>query len=240
MHLKVFCRNIEDNRLLKNDSELDVYYGLSDNYADMIPDFYNYLSDNEKARANRFKHKSDFNCYTAAHALLRIKLSKELKTTAKSILISETENGKPFASGVDLPFNLSRSKSMFAFAIGRSNQAVGIDIEQIKSSIDIKSISRNYFSISEQQSIFSFEKVTDQNCRFFEFWTRKEALLKAIGIGINTELKKVQVMEGDNQIDIDGIQPEADSYVISTFMNNNALISFASSNDYLPDFKDLS
>jgi len=240
MHLKVYCQNIQDTWFQGRSSDLDVYYGIVDSFVNMVPVFYYYLSDYEKARANRFKHESDYNCYISVHALLRIELSKLLRTKAKSIIIGESKNGKPFTSGVDLPFSLSRTKNVFAFAIGRSGQYLGIDIEQIKPGIDSINISRKYFSIKEQQLIFSFNRITDQNHAFFEIWTRKEALLKAIGVGINTELSKVQVLEGENHIDLEGVQTNTDTFKISTIMNARALISIASSIDVVPGFKNLS
>lgn len=240
MHLEVYCQNIDNTWFQKRTSDLVVYHGTADTFVNTVPVFYNYLSDFEKSRADRFRCENDYNCYISVHALLRIELSKLLKTNAKSIRIVESENGKPFTSDMDLPFSLSRTKNLFAFVIGRSNQFLGIDIEQIKREIDVTNISRNYFSINEQQLILLCDKTSDQNRTFFEIWTRKEALLKAIGIGINTELSEVQVMEGGNNIDIAGVQINADSFKITTTMNNTSLISVASSTDFAPRFKDLS
>jgi 4'-phosphopantetheinyl transferase len=141
---------------------------------------------------------------------------------------------------MDLPFSLSRANNSFAFVIGGSNQFLGIDIEQIKPGIDFINISKDYFSPKEQQLIFFFDRIVDQNQAFFEIWTRKEALLKAIGIGINTKLSKVQVLEGENHIDIENVNIDANTFKISTMMNNMTLISIASSIDFIPRFKELS
>ena len=240
MLLKVYCQNFKNTWFHGISSDLDVFYGIADSFVNTVPVFYNYLSDYEKARADRFRYEADYNCYVSVHALLRIELSKLLRTKARSIRIKESKNGKPFTTGGDLPFSLSRTNNLFAFVIGRSNQFLGIDIEQIKPGIDFTNISRNYFSIKEQQLILFFDKIADQNRAFFEIWTRKEALLKAIGVGINTELSKVQVLEGGNHIDIAGVKINADSFKITTIMNNRALISIASSLDFAPKLKDLS
>lgn len=240
MHFKIDCQNINNILLKSGNTDLDVYWGTANSFADKIPVFINYLSDNEKARANRFKHKSDFNCYISVHALLRIELSKLLETDAKSIRIEASQNGKPFTYDVDLPFSLSRAKNLFAFVIGRSNQLLGIDIEQIKSGVDFTGISRNYFSVKEQQRILLFESIADQSRFFFEIWTRKEALLKAVGVGINTDLSKVQVLEGKNEMNIEGVQTDADKFKISTIMNSGTIISIASSVDFTARLKELS
>jgi 4'-phosphopantetheinyl transferase len=159
---------------------------------------------------------------------------------AKSIRIAETETGKPFIPGFDLTFSLSRTKNMFAFVIGKNDQILGIDIEQIKPEIDYKNISLNYFSIEEQLSILSFKNIADQKRTFFEIWTRKEALLKALGAGINNNLVKVHVLEGENVLDLLGKQNNYHSFKIDTVRKKEAIISIASSTDFIPEFKNLS
>jgi phosphopantetheinyl transferase len=240
MQLKVFCRNVKDTWYQNKIKNLNIYFGNADNFLNEVTIFYSFLSDFEKAIANRFKHDIDYSCYISAHALLRIEISKLLKVEASSIVFDKSENGKPIISGIDLPFSLSRNKNYFAFTIGRSNQYLGIDIEQIKADFDIRAISRNYYSLTEQQLIFNYTTIADQSRTFLEFWTRKEALLKAVGIGINTNLSNVQVLEGENLIDIEELQINSGSFKIMTVMINSALISIASSIDFVPNFQALS
>jgi len=47
-------------------------------------------------------------------------------------------------------------------------------------------------------------------------------------------------LEGENSIDIEGVQINAGSFRIMTVMINSALISIASSNDFVPNFQVLS
>jgi 4'-phosphopantetheinyl transferase len=240
MCIKVYCQNLKEELLQKRGGDLEVYYGIVDSFADMVPVFYNYLPDHEKARANRFKKKSDYNSYISVHALLRIELSKLMNIEPRSIGIKESLTGKPFATDKDFPFSISRSFNSFAFVIGRGDQYLGVDIEQVKPEIDFKSIFRTYYSPDEQLYILQYNKIPDQKKAFYELWTRKEALLKATGIGINTELSKVQVLEGDNHIDIGEEQAFANTFTISTVLKNKLMISIASSIDYVPEFKDVS
>lgn len=240
MSFKVYCQNIENPWDKRKSGDLVVYHGLSDSFVNKLSLFYEYLSDQEKSKAERFKSEADYNCFVSVHALLRIELSKLLGAKAKSIKIGESEYGKPFISGMDLPFSLSRTKNLFAFVVGHSNQFLGIDIEQIKPEIDFMNISRNYFNVKEQELILSFNNIDDQKRTFFEIWTRKEALLKAIGIGINTELSKVPVLDGGNMVDLAGVQISNHSFKIATAMKKEAFISIASSTDFFPEFRNLS
>ncbi len=240
MHFKVYCENIENKQHSGRSGNLIVYHGLTESFLNKLPFFYDYLSEHEKSRAERFRHESDYNCYVSVHALLRIELSSLLGTKAKSIRIGVSEYGKPFIQGSDLPFSLSRTGNLFAFVVGRGNQFLGIDIEQIKPRIDFIGISRDYFSANEQQLILSYKNVTDQKRTFFEIWTRKEAFLKAIGVGINADLRKVQVMEGGNILNLAGVQLNNHVFKITTAIKKEALISVASSIDFIPEFKNLS
>ncbi|HBH83008.1 MAG: hypothetical protein A2X04_06115 [Bacteroidetes bacterium GWF2_41_9] len=240
MHLKVYCQNIEDPLSSGLSGDLEVYHGSADSFVNRLSGFYDLLSDNEKSRADRFKHSTDYDCYVSVHALLRIELSRILGIKARSIKIGTAETGKPFIQGVDRSFSLSRTKNLFAFVIGNGNQYMGIDIEQIKPEIDFKNISRNYFSVNEQQLILSFNNISDQKRTFFEIWTRKEALLKAIGIGISNDLVKVQVLDGENVLDLVGKQLSNHVFKIDTVRKKEAIISIASSIDFIPKFKNLS
>jgi 4'-phosphopantetheinyl transferase len=240
MQLNVFCQNIKDSWFQNIRKDLDIYIGKADSFLNKVTAFYDFLSDSEKERANRFKHDIDYNCYISAHALLRIEISKLLNVKARSIVFDKNENGKPLISGFDLPFSLSRNKNLFAFSIGRSNQYLGIDIEQIMEDIDFNTISQNYYSFKEQQFIFKYATIADQSRTFLEFWTRKEALLKAVGIGINTNLRNIQVLEGENLIDLEELQINSNSFKIMTVIINSTLLSIASSYDFIPNFQVLS
>lgn len=219
---------------------LIVYYGSADSFVYQFPVLTEYLSESESVRAERFTHSSDYKCYVAVHALLRIELSKLMGIKAKSVSIAVSETGKPFIPDSDMTFSLSRTKNMFAFVIGRDDQCLGIDIEQIKPEIDFKNISFNYFSVEEHRSILSFKDIADQKRTFFEIWTRKEALLKALGVGINIDLVKVHVLEGENVLDLLGKQNNHHSFKIHTVRKKEAIISIASSTDFVPEFKNLS
>ena len=214
MHFKVYCQNIVNTSYHGKSGKLVVYHGLSESFVNKLPFFFDYLSDHEKSRAECFKHESDYNCYVSVHALLRIELSKLLGTKAKSIRIGVTEYGKPFIPGIDLPFSLSRARNLFAFVVGHSNQFLGIDIEQIKPEIDFVNISRNYFSIKEHQLMLSSSNIADQKRTFFEIWTRKEALLKAM---LERRIQRFRVTQEEKSGELqNGPTREIKAYILST------------------------
>lgn len=87
-----------------------------------------------------------------------------------------TPGGKPYLAGAGR-FNISHSGEYVLAAF--SDKEVGADIERI-TDFDAREIS-HYFHPEEQAYI---ENSTDTKGSFFKLWTRKEAYLKATGIGI--------------------------------------------------------
>ncbi|MFT5822320.1 MAG: 4'-phosphopantetheinyl transferase [Crocinitomix sp.] len=87
-----------------------------------------------------------------------------------------TAEGKPLYKG-GKEFNISHSGDFVAVAF--SDEKVGIDIEKC-AEFDIDAIT-DYLHVDEKKYIHASKNVSDA---FFTVWTRKEAYLKARGIGI--------------------------------------------------------
>ncbi|MBL3658717.1 4'-phosphopantetheinyl transferase family protein [Fulvivirga sediminis] len=87
----------------------------------------------------------------------------------------------------NLDFNISHTKKAVACVISDCRR-VGIDIEEIS---DIKiSDFKNQWTDTEYQNIFEAE---DSKVAFFNYWTKKEAVLKADGRGLNIALNQIDV-----------------------------------------------
>lgn len=95
------------------------------------------------------------------------------------------EHGKPYIlDHEDIHFNLSHCREAAACYI--SSKPVGIDIETIHPLK--KSLMEYTMNHDEQQHILASY---DPGRAFTRLWTRKEAVLKLIGTGINNNLKEV-------------------------------------------------
>lgn len=88
-------------------------------------------------------------------------------------------NNKPLIEGWK-SFNISHSGQMVIVALSDFSDEIGIDLEMIDHGTEVLSL-LSFFCDEEQRLI-----TNDRNPheRFFEIWTRKEALLKATGVGI--------------------------------------------------------
>jgi 4'-phosphopantetheinyl transferase len=90
-----------------------------------------------------------------------------------------------------LHFNLAHSEERVVLAV--SEQLVGVDIEVRRRISDIESLAAQVFSSREM----SAWKAPGDAESFLALWTRKEALLKGIGLGITEHLKDVSVFFGN-------------------------------------------
>lgn len=144
------------------------------------------LSLDELQRANQFHFPEDREHFVKCHGLLRSILNLYTKTDPSEITFGRGACGKPFITGSFLKFNLSHSKDRMLCAVTMRCE-VGVDIEYIQPSFDWKPVARIFFTAAEIQTIKSFPE-NFQVQTFFRIWTRKEALAKALGIGLSQKM----------------------------------------------------
>lgn len=178
-------------------------------------DAYGPLLDNEeKARADRFLHARDRERFIAGHGLSRMLLGGYLGIAPGAIQFRRGEFGKPFLEGHPLHFNLSDTKDAVLLAV--APWPIGADIETMHRNTDHQQVADHYFSAMEVASI---RDAPDGLRRFLELWTRKEAVLKASGVGLMDDLKKLEVGGPANTMTIshpDFIRLAAPTYHVYT------------------------
>jgi 4'-phosphopantetheinyl transferase len=94
------------------------------------------------------------------------------------------ERGKPHLANDpgELAFNLSHSGDLSLVAISRGRE-VGVDVEQVKPERDLVAIAERALGPEEGAMVRAAEG--DERTRlFYELWTRHEARLKCLGVGL--------------------------------------------------------
>ena len=150
-----------------------------------------WLSPSEKARACRFRFQRDAKRYRAGHIALRRLLSQH----------DEVHPGTEFQIGLhgkpstgSRPFNTSDSGAHLLVAIGTAigGSPIGVDLELIRPMPDSLDLAQRYFSAAERASLRA-AAADDVVPMFLAGWTRKEACLKAVGLGLNVETSTIEV-----------------------------------------------
>ncbi len=163
-----------------------------------IPYLQTILDSIEWDRASRFKYEKDRNLFITAHGLLRIILGNLLCIPATQVRLKTGAQGKPALDDAyhkSISFSISHSGSAVAILLS-SQYAVGVDVEYIRPIKDVDSIIHRYF---HPQEISYFEGLPDEekSKKFYQLWTQKEAVVKALGKGLFFPLDRFSVEGSD-------------------------------------------
>ena len=158
-------------------------------------DYARLLSRDEQARADRLRFEQLKQRFIVGCGTRKVILGHYLNVAPKEVEFDYLPNGKPvLSSGLlhsALCFNLSHSDEMLLLAVTH-HRAVGIDIEHIRSDVDVENLANQFFSPAERAELEALPS-NKKLASFFSGWTRKEAFLKARGEGITYPLDQFSV-----------------------------------------------
>jgi 4'-phosphopantetheinyl transferase len=155
------------------------------------------LSEDERQRAARFHFPANRDRFIAAHGCLRDVLARYLHCETSQLSFSANHYGKPALNDHKLEFNLSHSGDYGLIAVVQERK-VGVDVERIRQGISSQVIARQYFSKSEVAELLALSR-NHWETGFFNCWTRKEAFIKARGLGLSLPLESFDVSLTPNE-----------------------------------------
>ena len=164
------------------------------------------LSADEVARANRFHFERDRQRYTTGRAALRRLLGHYAGVSPGALTFRYGGREKPEidqpSEARDIMFNVSHrgDYALYAFTRGRD---VGVDIEHLRDVPEALAIARNHFTPAESALLAAAAARGEVRECFFRFWTRKEAVIKAVGTGLSMPL---------DEFDVSSTTPEGDAW----------------------------
>ncbi len=156
-----------------------------------VHDLYQNLSSDEINRASRFHFEKDKVGFSIARRGLRNILARYLHMPAKEIQFEYSEYGKPYLKNADIHFNISHSNEYVLYAFSK-NRRLGIDVEFCKPNIDFLSLSKEICTEKEYHLLSSFSS-DEQMHAFYQYWTYKEAIVKALGLGLSFPIKQIEI-----------------------------------------------
>jgi 4'-phosphopantetheinyl transferase len=166
---------------------------------DSLPQRLEALSPSEQARARSFQVQDARASFVTCRWALRQLLGTALGLAPGSLRFDFGSAGKPELEDAPakLFFNVSHSGAHGLIALSSADR-VGVDIEEIRAIPEMKELSRRFFTPAESEAIHCQSR-SNQTRAFFACWTRKEALLKGLGVGIAGGLDRFEV----------GVDPDA-------------------------------
>ena len=148
------------------------------------------LDRQERERMQRFHFAADAQRYAVAHGNLRRILGAYLNLAPEKLSFRNNQFGKPELQGeTSLKFSLSHSKSIAVLAVDHA-QPVGVDVEDVRP-IETE-VADGHFSATELTDLRGLQGDAWLT-GFYRCWTRKEAILKAEGVGLSRALDTFDV-----------------------------------------------
>lgn len=140
------------------------------------------LDDSERGRAAAFVSPRDQQQFTVAHGALRILVGHELRTPPATLAWAPGRHGKPELAPPwsGLHTSLSHSGDMIAVAIS-GDRPVGVDVQHLVHGLDSAWLATRFFPPDEAEYVAAGRDAGIRADRFAHLWTRKEAVVKAVG-----------------------------------------------------------
>lgn len=145
----------------------------------------------EKARASAFKREERRNEYLLCRGWLRSVLGGYLTDGPYRAEFFYNRHGKPGLAEEDEPdalqFNLSHAGKLALLAVS-SGRRVGVDLERVRATSELNRVAKRFFTPGELEGL-SQVPVAAKEQALWEFWCCKEALAKAVGVGLSLPLR---------------------------------------------------
>jgi len=134
----------------------------------------------------RFRLERDRQRFVIARAALRLILGRYLSLPAREIALAYGPNGKPSLAGAGPRFSVAHCEDLGLVALAEATE-LGVDVERLDPELDVAPLIA-HFASTQERADFAALGPQEQRRAFFHWWTRKEALLKAVGSGLSLPL----------------------------------------------------
>jgi 4'-phosphopantetheinyl transferase len=167
--------------------EAHLYIALEDQIREpaLLAAYEALLTPEERARKQRYYFEKNRHEYLITRALVRSVLSRYAPVRPAAWTFSANEWGCPAIAspeGAGLRFNLSNTKGLVCCLVA-ADRDVGIDVEDLTREGETVDIADRFFSPTEVTELRA-QPEDRRRARFFDYWTLKEAYIKARGMGL--------------------------------------------------------
>ena len=184
---------IPPSALVLLEQEVHIWHASLDQLPPTVSRLLDLLSDDERARADRFHFEHDREHFIIARGVLRSILGKYLGSSPEKIQLKYGDHGKPVLPGTPpLRFNLAHSNNLMLLAVTLRHE-IGIDLEYLRLMPDALDIANRFFTKTENKALRTLPE-SQKLEGFFIHWVCKEAYLKALGDGLAKPLDQFEIL----------------------------------------------
>ncbi|GEM_PF-2513885 len=177
--------------------EVHIWKFTTDKYKSYINLFTSWLSNTEYKYMAQLKNKNRQQAFIISRGIIKQIISMYLGHSPATIEIFYTSYMKPYLKNQFLYFNISHSADLVLIALAR--KPVGIDIEKLRDIEDYDRTAALFLSDKEKRLLYNNETSFLKKNTFFEIWTHKEAVVKALGYGLHFPLHKINILHSKHQ-----------------------------------------
>jgi 4'-phosphopantetheinyl transferase len=192
--------NLKKHAILKlAPGEIHLRLAFSDEIqeASLFKDYNDLMTSEERARGRRFRFARHRRQFSITRALVRTTLSRYSHIKPHEWRFDKNPYGRPeiktSQNSLGLRFNLSHTDGLIVCAVIqdelKTECAIGVDVENIERKGTAIEIAERFFSDRESADLQNIPE-KDRRSRFFDYWTLKEAYIKARGMGLAIPLKQ--------------------------------------------------
>ncbi len=169
------------------EDEVHLWYLLPDATDDpaLTAAYEAFLAPDERVRRDRYRFEHSRREYLLTRALARATLSRYAPVAPEAWRFRQNQYGRP---EIDLPehgairFNLSNTRGLIACVVAHDRE-IGVDVEDTERKSETVGVADRFFSPREVAALHALPEA-EQRGRFFDYWTLKEAYIKARGMGL--------------------------------------------------------
>jgi 4'-phosphopantetheinyl transferase len=168
--------------------------------ADASSDLRHLLDETERTRLDAYSRADDQQRFVVGCATAKLAVGRYLDFPAERIEFARTcsncgrPHGKPrlrVPTDAELELSISHAGDFVAVALTRQ-APIGVDVERLDRSLPIEELAPTVLADTEISALSAMSK--KEQCRsFLVWWTRKEAVVKAMGQGFQTPPSEIVV-----------------------------------------------
>lgn len=181
-------------RLCLDRDEVHLWWGAVD-VVESLDEARAWLSDEECRRSERFRRERDARAFLFRRVFRRWVLARYVGGGPAELTFTSAALGKPALDGSDVRFNASSSGAWALVGVTRGRE-IGVDVERHDPRLarpeELSSLARRVLNAAERTRLEQLPSWARMPA-FLRAWARKEACLKALGIGLGRDPRTLEV-----------------------------------------------
>ena len=154
-----------------------------------------WLDEQEQSRLRQFRHEGPGRRFALCRAALRAVLCGRLGCRNQQLAFGASAHGKPYAlvqgAAAPVSFNVSHSGEHGLIALAAAGR-LGVDVEERTPRRHLDELISAALGPAEQAELASAPGSRKLHL-FFHLWTLKEALIKALGLGLSLDMSRLEI-----------------------------------------------